>query len=244
MRFSNFTSKFLGQFALLGGLAVLMPGAALAAERPVVVELFTSQGCSSCPPANAFLNELSKQPSDVLALAFHVTYWDYLGWKDPFSLPVATDRQAQYGRRFGDGSYTPEIVVDGAAGLVGSYRNEINSAIAKARTQNVTAAEVNLVARDGKASIDIGAGKGAARVMLVGFDREHVTAIGRGENRGRTMAEANIVRSFRPIGQWNGAPVHLEERLPDGEQVAVILESADGRIVGASRGSRRIASGE
>ena len=242
MRFSNFTSKFLGQFALLGGLAVLMPGAALAAERPVVVELFTSQGCSSCPPANAFLNELSKQPSDVLALAFHVTYWDYLGWKDPFSLPVATDRQAQYGRRFGDGSYTPEIVVNGAAGLVGSYRDEVNSAIAKARTQNVTAAEVNLVARDGKASIDIGAGKGAARVMLVGFDREHVTAIGRGENRGRTMAEANIVRSFRPIGQWNGAPVHLEERLPDGEQVAVILESADGRVVGASRVSARGAS--
>jgi hypothetical protein len=242
MRFSNFTSKSLGQFALLGGLAILMPGAALAAERPVVVELFTSQGCSSCPPANAFLNELSKQPSDVLALAFHVTYWDYLGWKDPFSLPVATDRQAQYGRRFGDGSYTPEIVVDGAAGLVGSYRDEVNSAIAKARTQNVTAAEVNLVARDGKASIDIGAGKGAARVMLVGFDREHVTAIGRGENRGRTMAEANIVRSFRPIGQWSGAPVHLEERLPDGEQVAVILESADGRIVGASRVSARGAS--
>jgi hypothetical protein len=242
MRSSKCTRQFFSRFALLGGLAVLMPGAALAAERPVVVELFTSQGCSSCPPANAFLNELSKQPSDVLALAFHVTYWDYLGWKDPFSLPVATDRQAQYGRRFGDGSYTPEIVVDGAAGLVGSYRDEVNSAIAKARTQNVTAAEVNLVARDGKASIDIGAGKGAARVMLVGFDREHVTAIGRGENRGRTMAEANIVRSFRPIGQWNGAPVHLEERLPDGEQVAVILESADGRIVGASRVSARGAS--
>jgi hypothetical protein len=242
MRFSKCARQFFSGFALLGGLAVLMPGAALAAERLVVVELFTSQGCSSCPPANAFLNELSKQPSDVLALAFHVTYWDYLGWKDPFSLPVATDRQAQYGRRFGDGSYTPEIVVDGAAGLVGSYRDEVNSAIAKARTQNVTAAEVNLVARDGKASIDIGAGKGAARVMLVGFDREHVTAIGRGENRGRTMAEANIVRSFRPIGQWNGAPVHLEERLPDGEQVAVILESADGRIVGASRVSARGAS--
>jgi hypothetical protein len=242
MRSSKCARQFFSRFALLGGLAVLMPGGALAAERPVVVELFTSQGCSSCPPANAFLNELSKQPSDVLALAFHVTYWDYLGWKDPFSLPVATDRQAQYGRRFGDGSYTPEIVVDGAAGLVGSYRDEVNSAIAKARTQNVTAAEVNLVARDGKASIDIGAGKGAARVMLVGFDREHVTAIGRGENRGRTMAEANIVRSFRPIGQWNGAPVHLEERLPDGEQVAVILESADGRIVGASRVSARGAS--
>jgi hypothetical protein len=224
---------------LIGGLAAFSSGMAQAAERPVVVELFTSQGCSSCPPANAFLNELSKQPSDVLALAFHVTYWDYLGWKDPFALTLATDRQAQYGRRFGDGSYTPEIVVDGAAGMVGSDRGEVNKTIAKARAQNVTAAEVTLVARDGKASIDIGAGHGAARVMLVGFDRDHVTAIGRGENSGRTMAEANIVRSFRPVGQWNGAPVHLEAQLPDGEQVAVILESPDGRIVGASRARGR-----
>jgi hypothetical protein len=230
------------QFLLFGAFAAFAPGVATAAERPVVVELFTSQGCSSCPPANAFLNELSKQPADVLALAFHVTYWDYLGWKDPFSLTVATDRQAQYGRRFGDGSYTPEIVVDGSAGLVGSYRDEVNSAIARARAENRTAADVTLVAKDGKASIDIGAGQGVARIMLVGFDREHVTAIGRGENRGVTMAEANIVRSFRPVGQWNGAPVHLEEQLPEGEQVAVILENAEGRIVGASRPSARGAS--
>src|ERR1700760_774882 len=224
---------------LSGILLGLSPAAALASDRLVVVELFTSQGCSSCPPANAFLNELSKQPSDVLALAFHVTYWDYLGWKDPFSLMVATDRQAQYGRRFGDGSYTPEIMVDGAAGLVGSYCDEVNSAIARARAENRTATDVALVAKDGKASIDIGAGQGVARIMLVGFDREHVTAIGRGENRGVTMAEANIVRSFRPVGQWNGTPIHLEEQLPDGEQVAVILESADGRIIGASRPSAR-----
>jgi hypothetical protein len=230
---------FPWQLALLGGLAVFSPGIALAAERPVVVELFTSQGCSSCPPANAFLNELSKQPSDVLALAFHVTYWDYLGWKDPFSLKLATDRQAQYGRRFGDGSYTPEIVVDGSAGLVGSYRDDVNRAIARARAENVAVSNVSLVTRDGKVSIDIGAGSGAARVMLVGFDREHVTAIGRGENSGRTMAEANIVRSFRSVGQWSGAPLHIEEQLPEGEQVAVILESADGRIVGASRASAR-----
>src|ERR1700760_2012229 len=144
---------------LSGILLGLSPAAALASDRLVVVELFTSQGCSSCPPANAFLNELSKQPSDVLALAFHVTYWDYLGWKDPFSLTLATDRQAQYGRRFGDGSYTPEIVVDGAAGLVGSDRGEVNSAIARARAQNRDGAEVTLVARNGKASIDIGPGK-------------------------------------------------------------------------------------
>jgi hypothetical protein len=219
----------------LGALAALSPGIATAAERPVVVELFTSQGCSSCPPANAYLNELSKRPSDVLALAFHVTYWDYLGWKDPFSLQLATDRQARYGRRFGDGSYTPEIVVDGSSGLVGSDRGDVDQAVAKARANSATLADVRVVTKDGKASIDVGAGQGAARVILVGLDREHVTSIRRGENSGRTMAEANIVRSFRSVAQWSGAPIHLDETLPDGEQVAVILEAPDGRIVGASR---------
>jgi hypothetical protein len=226
------------QLLLLAALAALFPGIASAAERPVVVELFTSQGCSSCPPANAYLNELSKRPSDILALAFHVTYWDYLGWKDPFSLKIATDRQERYGRRFGDGSYTPEIVVDGSTGLVGSHRDEVDRAVAKARTSGTTVADVHVVMKDGKASIDVGAGQGVARVLLVGFDREHVTPIGRGENRGRTMAEANIVRSFRPVAEWSGAPIHLDERLSDGEQVAVILEAPDGRIVGASKSIR------
>jgi len=107
-------SRLLPSLALIAGL---YPVAGFAAERPVVVELYTSQGCSSCPPANAYLNELSRNRRDVLPLAFHVTYWDRLGWKDPYSLQAATDRQDQYGHRFGDGSYTPEIVVDGATGL-------------------------------------------------------------------------------------------------------------------------------
>ena len=111
----------------LGLLAGLSPVVANAAERPVVVELFTSQGCSSCPPANAYLNELSRGRRDVLALAFHVTYWDRLGWRDPFSIEAATDRQGVYGRRFGDGSYTPEIVVDGATSAVGSDRADVGS---------------------------------------------------------------------------------------------------------------------
>lgn len=225
----------LRQLLFLGALAALFPGIAAAAERPVVVELFTSQGCSSCPPANAYLNELSKRPSDVLALAFHVTYWDYLGWKDPFSLKIATDRQERYGRRFGDGSYTPEIVVDGSTGMVGSYRDDVDRAIVKARANGTTIADVHVVTKDGKAAIDVGVGQGTARVLLVGFDREHVTPIGRGENRGRTMAEANIVRSFRSVAEWSGAPIHLDEQLPEGELVAVILEAPDGRIVGASR---------
>src|ERR1700733_515227 len=145
---------------ILGALAALSPEIATAAERPVVVELFTSQGCSSCPPANAYLNELSKRPSEVLALAFHVTYWDYLGWKDPFSLQMATDRQARYGRRFGDGSYTPEIVVDGSSGLGGSDRGDVDQAVAKGKANSATVADVHVVTKGGKASIDVGAGQG------------------------------------------------------------------------------------
>ncbi len=95
-------------------------------------------------PANAFLNELSKNRQDLLPLAFHVTYWDGLGWKDPFSLQAATDRQGRYGKRFGDGSYTPEMVIDGAVGLVGSYRGEVNSAIEKAKLGLQTSAEVHI----------------------------------------------------------------------------------------------------
>ena len=217
----------------LGFVALLSP--AVAAERPVVVELFTSQGCSSCPPADAYLVELSKGRRDVLPLAFHVTYWDQLGWKDPFSLPSATDRQSQYGRRFGDGSYTPEIVVDGAAGMVGSHRSAVASAIERAKRESVTAAAVS-VTRNGKlVSIEVGSGSGNGRVLLIGFDREHTTPIGRGENGGRTLTEANIVRSIRPVGQWSGSPLKISEQFPEGQDVAVVLEAPNGQVIGASR---------
>jgi hypothetical protein len=219
----------------LGLIAGLSPVVANAAERPVVVELFTSQGCSSCPPANAYLNELSRGRRDVLALAFHVTYWDRLGWKDPFSMEVATDRQAVYGRRFGDGSYTPEMVVDGAAGIVGSDRDEVGSAIENAKRNGQTAAAVSVTRNGEQLSIEVGAGSGSGRVLLVGFDREHTTAIGRGENSGRTLVEANVVRSFRSVGQWSGAALRLNERFPQGQDVAVVLEAPDGRIIGAGR---------
>jgi hypothetical protein len=216
-------------------IAVMSPAASLAAERPVVVELFTSQGCSSCPPANAYLNELSKQRRDVLALAFHVTYWDRLGWKDPFSLDAATRRQGVYGRRFGDGSYTPEIVVDGAASMVGSARGEVASAIENARRNGRTSASVSLTKNGEQVSIEVGAGSGSGNILLIGFDHEHTTAIGRGENSGRTLVEANVVRSMRSVGQWSGTPLRISERFPEGQDVAVVVEAPDGRIIGASR---------
>jgi hypothetical protein len=219
----------------LGLLAVLSPVASFAAERPVVVELFTSQGCSSCPPANAYLNEMVKQRRDVLALAFHVTYWDRLGWKDPLSIEAATDRQSVYGRRFGDGSYTPEMVVDGAASAVGSDRSQVGSAIENAKRQGRTAAAVNVSKNGEQVSIEVGAGSGQGRILLIGFDREHITAIGRGENSGATLTEANVVRSIRSVGQWSGAALRLNERFPEGQDIAVVLEAPDGRIIGAGR---------
>jgi hypothetical protein len=212
-----------------------LPTMALASERLVVVELFTSQGCSSCPPANAFLNEMSKGRSDVLPLAFHVTYWDRLGWKDPFSLDAATTRQDRYGHRFGDGSYTPEMVVDGSVGLVGSRRDEVNAAIAQAKRDRRSAPDVSVGKNGENVSIRIGAGSGNGRVLLIGFDHEHTTRIGRGENGGRTLAESNVVRSIRPVGEWSGKSLEINERSPDGQDVAVLVESPDGKIVGAAR---------
>src|ERR1700735_1007978 len=152
-----------------------IPAMAFAGERPVVVELFTSQGCSSCPPANAFLNEISRGRSDVLPLAFHVTYWDRLGWKDPFSLEAATVRQEHYGHRFGDGSYTPEMVVDGMVGLVGSHRSEVNAAIEHAKRSQHTATEVNVDKAGENVAIRIGSGVGRGIILLIGFDNEHRT---------------------------------------------------------------------
>ncbi len=216
-------------------LALLIPASAGAADRPVVVELFTSQGCSSCPPANAYLNEMVRNRSDVLPLAFHVTYWDRLGWKDPFSLEAATARQDRYGHRFGDGSYTPEIVVDGASSHVGSDRAEVAPAIEKAKRSSETAASLSVSKNGSDLVIEVGAGKGSGKVLLIGFDHDHQTAIRRGENGGRTLAESNVVRSIRAIGDWQGTPLRLNEKFPEGQDVAVILEAPDGRIVGASK---------
>jgi hypothetical protein len=226
----------LSRFSVvLGFLASLAPLSAGAAERPVVVELFTSQGCSSCPPANAYLNEMAHGRHDVLPLAFHVTYWDRLGWKDPFSLTEATERQDRYGHRFGDGSYTPEIVVDGASSHVGSYREEVGSAIDQAKRDSRTATAISIAKAGDQLTIDVGAGSGSAKVLLIGFDHDHETAIQRGENGGRRLEEANVVRSIRAVGDWQGTPLRISEKFPDGQDAAVILQAIDGRIIGAAR---------
>nr|WP_176329270.1 DUF1223 domain-containing protein [Paraburkholderia sacchari] len=210
-----------------------MPVAASA--RPVVIELFTSEGCSSCPPADAYLSDLSRGRQDVLPLAFHVTYWDGLGWKDPYSLEVATQRQADYSSHFGGSSYTPEMVVDGRKSFVGWDRAAGEKAILAAQASGASAVSVNGTRTGNTLSIAVGAGSGHAKILLVGYDREHVTAIGRGENSGRALKESNIVRSIESIGEWNGASMTLNHRVPSGELAAVLVQAPDGSIVGATR---------
>jgi hypothetical protein len=226
----------LSRFLPFGFAIVLFPIASVrAAERPIVVELFTSQGCSSCPPADTYLTELSQNRPDVLALAFHVTYWNDLGWQDPFSFDAATQRQGSYGTRFGNGVYTPEIVVDGAKDVVGSNRGGVASAIERAAHESLTLASIAAWREGGQLSIQVGRGSGSGQLLLVGFDHEHRTAVGRGENYGRMLTESNVVRSIRAIGQWSGAPLQLTESFPEGEDAAVLLQTSDGRIAGASR---------
>jgi hypothetical protein len=221
--------------AIIGfALATIVTATARAQDTPpVVVELFTSQGCSSCPPADAFLTDLAHQRRDVLALAFHVTYWDYIGWKDPYSLDAATARQREYARHLGtDGVYTPQMVVDGSKGFVGSDRHEGLDAIAGAAAKSVPVA----LARDaGGLVVTVGFGAGTARVLLVGFDSSHDTPVGRGENSGRTLRETNVVRSLTPIGAWTGAALTLHTSPQAGEGFAVLLQAEDGRIIGAAR---------
>ncbi|MFX1766881.1 DUF1223 domain-containing protein [Paraburkholderia sp. A1RI-2L] len=220
---------------LVAGFALLVAVPVAASARPVVVELFTSQGCSSCPPADAYLSDLSRGRQDVLPLAFHVTWWDGLGWKDPYSLEAATRRQAAYSSRFGSSSYTPEMVVDGRKSFVGWDRHAGEKAILAAQTSDANPVSVKGMRSGNTLSITLGAGNGQGQILLIGYDREHVTAVGRGENTGRALKESNIVRSIEPIGEWNGASMTLSHRVPSGDLAAVLVQAPDGSILGATR---------
>lgn len=177
---------------------------------PVTVELFTSQGCASCPPADRLIGELAARP-DLVVITRPVTYWDRLGWRDTLARPENTELQRGYSRRIADdlNVYTPQAVVDGRAGMIGSRRGEIEAAIADARMSpsGVTLA----VARDGGGyaiSLD-GRPETPAIVSLVALDSEETVAIGRGELRGRNVTYTNVVRFEQRLGEWRGGPHSL-----------------------------------
>jgi hypothetical protein len=220
----------LGRFLFATAVAsVLLTMPAQAETRPVVVELFTSQGCSSCPPADALLAELAQRP-DVIALGFHIDYWDGLGWKDPLSSPAATARQRDYARQFGRRQvYTPQLVVDGIEEAVGSDRAAVAEALKKAARDDVASVAF------GANGVTIGAGKGNGKVLLLRFAQKRTTSVTAGENARRTLDDVNGVETLTPLGAWNGAAVTFSVEPPGpGQGIAVLVQAPDGRILGAA----------
>lgn len=203
-------------------------GAYADTSRPLtVVELFTSQGCSSCPPANANLIELSKRPG-ILALSFGVTYWDRLGWKDIFAKPEYTDRQEVYETPLGrDGPFTPQMVVNGRADVVGNRISEVDQLI---KTQGtLSAPRLDLKDR----SLTIGEGKapgGNADIWLVTYNDQTVNVpVRRGENSGHTLPHKNVVHSLTKVGSWTGKSQTVTfPAIKPGLRTAVLVQTPNG----------------
>ena len=239
--------KTLGALLIAAALAAV-PLSARADGPKVVLELFTSQGCSSCPSADAFLGELAETRDDVVALSFHVDYWDYIGWEDRFASAETTDRQRDYARALGIAYvYTPQLVIDGARHEVGSNKRAVKDAIAASKASKARRAPVTLTSNGPhRLTVEIGHSDGYygdATIWLVSVDRKHTTTVDAGENRGRKLTNFNVVRDFRPIGRWVGNAMTLElgpEELSrsgagrgDGCAVLVQENRGKGRIMGA-----------
>jgi hypothetical protein len=231
----------LGSGAALLLAASSIAVAAPATRNPVVVELFTSQGCSSCPPANASLIEVSDQPG-VLALSFSVTYWDYLGWKDSFAKPEYTTRQYNYERTLHRATaYTPQMVLNGESDIVGNDVGVLESSIEAERAAMAKrpAAAMPAIALSADA-VEIGAAtapEDGADVWLVRYDPNTVQVpVARGENGGRTLPHKNVVHELVRLGGWGGAAAHFD--LPpvmSGMKTAILVQSPfTGEIVAAA----------
>src|SRR5207248_7272868 len=176
-------------------------------EPRAVIELFTSQGCSSCPPADKLLGELTADPS-LMAISVPIDYWDYLGWKDTLADPRNTARQKAYAHARGDGQvYTPQVVVNGALHVVGSDRAAIEAAIANSRKNGAMSLLPTLTLSDSRLNVtvpEVADARTSAEVWLVGLARAATIAIGRGENKGRTITYHNVVRRWMKLGDWTG----------------------------------------
>ena len=239
-----------GSLITLALTAILAAGAAMGQEKgrgvrptpPVVIELFTSQGCSSCPAADSLLSEMIRTHQQLIALTLPVDYWDYIGWKDTLASPAFTARQKAYGVVRGDHQiYTPQAVINGLSHVVGSDRDEIEAA-ARDTFGKDGALSVPLAANRGDGegvSVDLGAApQGAPReagFWLFQIARERTVSIGRGENSGHSVTYANVVRHMRKIGDWMGRPVHFDVSRkdltsPDSDTWVLVLQAgSEGR---------------
>jgi hypothetical protein len=215
-----------------------------AGEPTTVLELFTSQGCSSCPPADKLIGELAER-DDVLALSFNVDYWDYLGWKDTLATSDNSDRQRAYAAAREDHQvYTPQIVVNGHAHVVGSNKRAVEAAIKDDGGLPVT---IDLLEKSDAITVSIDQASdivGATTLWVVFYESMVSVPITRGENTGKTIAYSNVVRKIRPIAMWDGGAMSVD--LPKSEMAnanvkrcAVLLQTETeaglpGRVLGAA----------
>lgn len=208
-----------------------------ASPRPVVIELFTSQGCNSCPPAEALLGEYANDPN-VLSLSFHVDYWDYLGWHDPFELPVSVQRQNGYAAALDLSTlFTPQSIIDGRISRLGSDRRSLVSAIHSKRDG---VAMVLSKSNDLMTITLPDTGKtDHFDINVIAYESQATTAVKRGENAGHTLKEYNIVRNFLQLGPWDGHAASMKvslSGLPAGtDRIAVLIQQPhQGAIIGAA----------
>jgi hypothetical protein len=238
--------------SLAVSLAVVAGSAMAGPEAPrAVVELFTSQGCSSCPPADRIMADIARDP-ELIGLSLPVDYWDYLGWKDTMAKPMFSDRQRAYASARGDRQvYTPQVVVNGVVPCLGSNRAEIDRAVASSPA-GASRPELPVAVKVSETStavmVELGAaaadGPKAAELWVVPVTRSREVAIGRGENKGRTLTYANVARGLAKVGDWTGAPAQVEvplrtARPGDADSYVVLLQatsaSGPGAIIGAAR---------
>ena len=251
--------RFAALAAILCGLTAL-PNAGLAQSRsakapgPEVatstspkagIELFTSQGCSSCPAADAVLGQMAAR-DDVIAISLSVDYWDYLGWKDTLANAKFSDRQKAYAKMLGDGMvYTPQMVVNGRAHVNGSDVTKIERAIEKtSHAFGASRVPVRMSARDGRLIVEVGNEQQSvaneATVWLAVISKAVEVTIPRGENKGKTITYSNVVRELIPIGTWHGKPMTVELARDTfmhrhAERCAVLVQQGrGGPVVGAA----------
>ncbi|WP_319823857.1 DUF1223 domain-containing protein [Thalassovita sp.] len=223
----------------LAAVWLLGAGSALAGENPVVVELYTSQGCSSCPPADEFLTTLANR-DDVIALALHVDYWDYIGWKDEFASPHYTARQKAYAMAAGRRSvYTPQVIVGGQQHVVGNHPKDVTDLIGKHATKPQTIV-LELDRKGNQLEIRATASQPQPDPLLVQLVRYRPSArveISKGENAGRTVDYSNIVTEWKIVGEWDtktplraGGPIS-----GDAPVVVIVQRKGPGEILSAAR---------
>ena len=227
--------------ALLALVALgVAPGSADAGprrHRPVVVELFTAQGCVSCNKAIGPFADLADSPG-IIAITLPVDYWDYLGWPDTFAMPEFADRQKDYERHFGlRDVYTPQVVVDGAAQAPGDDGPAVKDLVAKAKYKFVHSPDL-LFRRDGRVAIGSGLTvRGGADVWLIRFDpRTHAVEVKAGDNHGAVVAERNVVRQIVRLGVWTGRPGLFKMPAADAEgltNLILVQEARGGKILAA-----------